>query len=750
MHSARTKIIVTLGPATKTFEDLMKMRDRGVDFTRVNMSHSSLEDLKYFIGLSKKAGIPLIIDTQGSQIRSGDLAEKEVVLEANEEIKIYRDAVKGNRSGFSLTPNEVVSQLEEGDTLRFGFDGLILQIADVSALNGGYIVARVVNGGVLKKNKGVVVDSWNGRSYAIPALTPADHQSIALGLEEGVEFIAASFMRSGNAVDEVRKAANYSAKIISKIECLDGLKKLDEIIGKSDYILVDRGDLSKELPLEKIPFAQKIIIHRARKQNKEVIVATNLLETMTNDKRPTQAEVHDVINTIIDGATGLALAGETAIGKYPIECVNMLNRLINHVRENVETEKLSADKENFLVNLLESRDFLLKSFSFSNLILPHGGELVDRIIAAPSPDYLEKLPKIRLNQNQLMDLEQIALGTFSPLEGFLGKADLESVLDSHRLKNGIVWPVPILLDVSKSDAEPLKIGSEAVLADTDGNPTAILRLEEKYGFDKEKLAEKLYGTVDEKHPGVKMTLSLQPVFLAGKIDFFKRLKKDSREYELSPRQARNIFRERGWSKIVGFHTRNVIHRGHEFIQMRALEQENCDGLFVHPVVGAKKPGDFKAKYILQSYKKMMEKFYPKDKVVLAAFNTYSRYAGPREALFTALCRQNFGCSHFIVGRDHTGVGKFYEPNASLEIFALFPDIAIKIVKLQALYSKTRKTYVASLEEAGGDEVADISGTELRSMLVQGKLPPAWLMRPEIAEGIIRAVKNGEEVFEPHV
>jgi sulfate adenylyltransferase len=423
----------------------------------------------------------------------------------------------------------------------------------------------------------------------------------------------------------------------------------------------------------------------------------------------------------------------------------MLNRLINQVQENVEVEKFLDQKES-LVNYLDSKDFLLKSFSFSNLIMPHGGQLADRIINAPPPESLAKLPKIKINQNQLMDLEQIALGTFSPLEGFLGRDDLESVLDTTRLKNGIIWPIPIVLDVSVKEAEPLAVGSEAALADSDDNPVAILHLEEKYDFDKRELAERLYGTLDEKHPGIRAALSLQPVFLGGKIDFFQRPKRDSQKYELSPRQARQIFREREWSTVVGFHTRNVIHRGHEFIQMRALEQESCDGLLVHPVVGAKKPGDFHTKYIMQSYQKMMDKFYPKNRVVLAAFNTYSRYAGPREALFTALCRKNFGCSHFVVGRDHTGAGKFYEPYASQKIFDLFPDIGIKIIKLQAIYSKTRNTYVASPEEAGADEIIDISGTQARAMLARAEFTPAWFMRPEIAEDIIQAIKNGEEVF----
>ena len=244
---------------------------------------------------------------------------------------------------------------------------------------------------------------------------------------------------------------------------------------------------------------------------------------------------------------------------------------------------------------------------------------------------------------------------------------------------------------------------------------------------------------------------MQPVLLAGKIDLIKGRRSETRAYELTPKQLRRLFDERGWAKVLGFHTRNIPHRGHEFIQLKAMEDENCDGLLVQPVVGKKKPGDFKPEYIIKSYENMIGNFYPKEKVVLAAFSTFSRYAGPREALFTALCRKNFGCSHFIIGRDHTGVGTYYDPYASQRIFDDFPDLGIKIVKFNEIfYSKKLNSYVHETGQSSYEEIDKlrmISGTQARAMFLRGECPPSWFMRPEISNIVLDSVKNGKQVFE---
>lgn len=744
----KTDIVVTLGPSTNTEAHLRKLKDQGVAFVRINMSHSTLKDLEFFINLAKKVGVPFIIDTEGSQIRTGDLKNSSVKIEENDEIKIYKKPIQGDKNKIYLTPESIIEQLEPGDILRLDFDMLILRVSDISTLRNGYITAKAVTGGTLGKNKGVVVDSASHKQYALPPLSKKDYQSVKIGLKEGVGHIAASFMRSGASVDEVRRATRRKMKIISKIECIDGLEHLDEIIKKSDAVLIDRGDLSKEIPLERIPLSQKIIVHHARALNKGAIVATNLLETMITNRKPTRAEIHDIVSSVLDGATGLTLAAETAIGKHPFECVNTMQKLITHVAKTFKTKEFYTQNKK-LIQKLEKDNYLLGFDQLTAITPPHGGKLVNRCVAPLQKAFLRSLPKIKLNEKQLMDLEQIAIGTFSPLEGFMGKRELKSVLDKMTLLSGIIWPIPILLDVSQKIADSLTIGKSAALTNQENKIIGLIHLEEKYSFDKTELTHKLYGTQDEKHPGVQMVKKLNPVFLSGKVDLFERRKTPMQEFELTPLQVRRLFEERNWHKVVGFHTRNVIHRSHEFIQMKALEQEFCDGLFIHPVIGPKKTGDFQSKYIIESYKIMMEKFYPKDRVLFAVFATYSRYAGPREAIFTALCRKNFGCSHFIIGRDHTGVGDFYPPTASHDIFDKFKDLGIKPVKFNnVFYSEKLKNHVHeknSLAQTLKNKLS-ISGTQAREILNQGKMPPEWFMRPEISKMIIKAIKSGKSVF----
>jgi pyruvate kinase len=751
MNNRQTKIIVTLGPSTNTEQDLRMIKAKGVDFVRVNMSHSSLEDLEYFIDLSQKIGIPFILDTEGSQIRTGDLEEGVIHFNENDELELCAQEIVGNTQIISLKPGHILEQLEAGDLIHVDFDSLILRVMDVSAAFKGYVRAKVLWSGSVGRNKAVVVDPVFEKKFQLPTLSPKDYQAIELGLRKGTEYIAVSFVRSGAAIDEVRCATQNKMKIISKVECVDALECIDEIIQKSDFILIDRGDLSKEIPIEKIPFAQKVIIQKARRDQTGVFVATNLLETMVEKKGPTRAEVHDVISTIMDGALGLTLAAETAIGKYPFDCINVLNKLNQHA-ELTLNGNASNHRENGFLQSLESSNYLLDNSS-SSLIPPHGGKLVSRVLAHP-PDkrYLDSLPKITLDPNKQMDVEQIAIGTYSPLEGFMGEADFLSVLSHMRLENGVIWPMPIFLDVAEEIADKLSIGSVIGLTNERGEVVALLHLSEKYRFDLEDAVQKMYGTNSGDHPGVRMIEACQPVLLAGKVDLIKGRTSEMRAYELSPRQTRRLFDDRGWANVLGFHTRNVIHRGHEYLQLTAMEDESCDGLLLHPVIGKKKAGDFRPEYIVKSYEKMIASFYPKDKVVLAAFSTFSRYAGPREALFTALCRKNFGCSHFIIGRDHTGVGDYYDPYASHRIFDQFPDLGIKIVKFSEIfYSRKLHGYVHENGNVSDHEESDklriISGSQAREIFAKGGRPPSWFMRPEIATIIVDALKDGKEVFE---
>lgn len=723
------KIIVTVGPATQSLEHLKKMKDLGVDFIRVNMSHSSIDYLKSLIGLSKKIGLPFIIDTQGSQVRTGELARNNVSVKENQYVKIYsKTSLTKKDSGLCLNPVSILNQLEPGDLIYVDFNSLIIRVSDVSILSKGYIWAQAVSDGFAGNNKAVVIDPIFRNKIKLPPLSPVDYKAIKIGLKEKIGYIAVSFVRRPEDVDLVRKATKNSMKIISKIECIDALKNLEAIIKKTDYLLVDRGDLSKEIPLTAIPVVQKLILKTAKKYKKGVFVATNLLESMVNNKKPTRAEVNDIANTILDGAAGLTLAAETAIGKHPIEAILTLKKVINFTRQSPDA-------------LLENK---------FQTIEPHGGKLVNLVSEnPPSQEYLKSLKKLKLDPERQMDVELMAIGAYSPLDGFMSKKDLDSVAEKMRLANGVIWPLPVILDVSKEDADKFKVGQVIALTDDNGSVVAILHLAQKYRFEKDKITKKIFGIESLDHPGVRMMKNMKDILLAGKIELIKKRNSETGQYELTPNQVRKLIEEKGWLKVVGFHTRNVIHRSHEFIQLEALKKEFGDGLLVHPVIGKKKAGDFNSKYIIQSYETMMKDFYPKGSVIFSVFPSYSRYAGPREALFTAICRKNYGCTHFVVGRDHTGIGDFYKPMASHDIFDKFPDLGIKPVKFsQVFYSKKLGKHVHEKEASGHDEKDKlyISGTQARKMFLSGKRPPDWFMRPEISKLILSAIKRGEKVF----
>lgn len=704
------KIIITLGPSTNSREILAKIKDREVDFVRVNLSHSPLKELRYFIGLAKEVGLSFILDTEGSQVRTGEFKEFPLAGEENQEITIYGSNKAEGTKVICLKPAWIIQHLNPGDLLHVDFNSAVLRVTDISKVKAGYIKAKFITSGTIGKNKAVIIDHIIPPTYNLPTLTTKDYRAIKIGLAEKVGHIALSFVRKPEDIDLVRKATKNKMAIISKIECVDALKNLEAIIEKTDWLLIDRGDLSKEVPIEKIPLAQDFIIQKAKSLRKPVLVATNLMENMIEKSHPTRAEVHDIVGTLRQGATGLVLAAETAIGRFPIEAINRLKKIIAHTM----IPKIDTD---YLIN-----DTPLLS------VPPHGDRLVNRVLVKkPDSAYLSKLKKFRVDENRQMDVEQIAVGTFSPLEGFMNKKDLKSVLDKMRLANRVIWTLPILLDGKKEETAKFKTGEDIALTDKTNQTFAILHLEEKYQFNKDELVKKLYGTDSLEHPGVRMVRAMGPVFLAGKIDLIRQREMD-RTHEFNPRQIRKLFEERGWLRVVGFHTRNVIHRGHENIQMKALEQERADGLFVHPVIGKKKAGDFRAEYIIKSYEMMLNKYYPKNKVLFGTFSSYPRYAGPREAVFTAICRKNYGCSHFIVGRDHTGVGNFYLPDASQKIFDSLPDIGIKIVRISD---------------------PKVNGTDIRKLLISGKTPPNWMMRPAISSFILNDLKRGRPVFVEH-
>ena len=363
---------------------------------------------------------------------------------------------------------------------------------------------------------------------------------------------------------------------------------------------------------------------------------------------------------------------------------------------------------------------------------PHGGKLIRRI----KRDFeKEDIQTLEVSLEQALDIENICRGVFSPLEGFLDRNNYLSVLENKRLSNDIPWTIPIILDVSNQSIDGLKEGDDVLLKYYDRN-IALMNIEEIYQWDKKQYARYVYGTTDPEHPGVSKIYKMNDYLVAGKLELLNSVPTRFERYTLWPIETRILFRERGWRTIVGFQTRNAPHRGHEYVQKAALTF--VDGLFVNPLVGWKKKRDYKDDVILAAYETLIKHYYPRDVVVLAVLRTSMRYAGPREAVHHAIMRKNFGCTHFIIGRDHAGVGNYYGPYDAWKIFQEFPDLGITPLFIrEAFYCKKCDGMVNEKICPHSDEYRiHISGTNIRRMLLNGERPPEYMMRREVAETIL--------------
>lgn len=375
------------------------------------------------------------------------------------------------------------------------------------------------------------------------------------------------------------------------------------------------------------------------------------------------------------------------------------------------------------------------------MIPPHGGKLVDRVLDGKCrKDVLaasQALPALRISDESVSDVENIASGVFSPLEGFMGKADVRNVLNEMRLPNDLPWTIPIVLDASPEEAARFKEGKDILLVNESGRPVAILHLEEKYQYEKDELAEKVFLTMDRAHPGVAKVAGMKDVLLAGPLDLLEISPTPFDRYKLSPKETRILFKEKGWKTIVAFQTRNTPHIGHEYVQKTALTF--TDGIFVNPVIGRKKKGDFKDEVILASYDELIKHYYLKERAVMAILQMEMRYAGPREAIHHAVVRKNFGCTHIIIGRDHAGVGTYYHPYAAQDIFEEFPDLGIAPLFFRAFYfcKKCQSVVNEKICPHPPCEQIQFSGTKIRDLLVKGQIPPPELMRPEVAKVIMQ-------------
>jgi len=375
-------------------------------------------------------------------------------------------------------------------------------------------------------------------------------------------------------------------------------------------------------------------------------------------------------------------------------------------------------------------------------ITPHGGELIDRILTGDAlkaaQERAASLPKIQVDTYTSFDIDGIAKGIFSPLKGFMNEEQTRNVLDKMHLADGIPWTIPILLAVSEEQAGTLATGEDVAIEDDEGDIVAILHLSEMFKMDHKEIAEKVYLTTDESHPGVAYTLGLGPVFLAGDLDVLKARTVEHQDYNLTPAQTRAAFKERGWKRIVAFQTRNPIHRAHEYLTKCALEI--CDGLLIHPLMGTTKSDDIPGDVRMKCYEALMEKYYPHDHVMLSIMPVNMRYAGPKEAIMHAIIRRNYGCTHFIVGRDHAGVGNFYGTYDAHEIFDNFDPAEMGITPLffdHSFWSKLTNSMASKKTCPGTNEDhVFLSGTKVREMLKNGEMPPEEFTRPEVAKILI--------------
>ncbi|HIK32259.1 MAG TPA: sulfate adenylyltransferase [Oscillatoriales cyanobacterium M59_W2019_021] len=379
-------------------------------------------------------------------------------------------------------------------------------------------------------------------------------------------------------------------------------------------------------------------------------------------------------------------------------------------------------------------------------IAPHGGHLINRIATpAETQEFKEKadaLPRVQLDDRAFSDLVLIAIGGFSPLTGFMEQEDYETVVTDMRLANGLPWSIPITLSVTEEVAEPLKEGSWVRLDDPEGRFVGILELTQKYRYNKTHEVTNVYRTDDAKHPGVAVVYDQGSMNLAGPVWLLQR---DPHplfpKYQIDPIESRKMFLEKGWKTVVGFQTRNPVHRAHEYIQKCAME--TVDGLFLHPLVGATKSDDIPADVRMRCYEILLENYYPQDRVILAINPAAMRYAGPREAIFHAIVRKNYGCTHFIVGRDHAGVGDYYGTYDAQHIFDEFKPEELGIVPMKfehAFYcTRTQSMATTKTSPSKPEERIHLSGTKVREMLRRGELPPPEFSRPLVAAELARVM-----------
>ncbi|TXT65273.1 MAG: Sulfate adenylyltransferase [Promethearchaeota archaeon] len=375
------------------------------------------------------------------------------------------------------------------------------------------------------------------------------------------------------------------------------------------------------------------------------------------------------------------------------------------------------------------------------MIQPHGGTLINKSLPKFEKERILKeindFSRLKVNTSKWKEIKNISYGVFSPLEGFMNQSETLNVLEHMYLENNVAWPIPIVLPVSKEEIGNLKPDDNAILTDIYEKPLALINIEEIYEYDKKYFAEKIYNTLDSSHPGVRRVFNSKDFLLGGEIFLIHEQPSLFPELDLKPIETRVLFKTKRWEQVVAFQTRNPPHLGHEYVQKAALTFN--DGLFINPVIGKKKEGDFQDEVIIETYKVLIDNYYPENRVVMSTFETEMRYAGPKEAIFHAIARKNYGCDHIIIGRDHAGVGNFYKPYEAHEIFKYFPDLEIQPLFFRSFSRCNLCNSVVNDKICPHPQKDHIffSGTNIRELLLSKKRPTPDIMRPEVADVILK-------------
>jgi sulfate adenylyltransferase len=373
------------------------------------------------------------------------------------------------------------------------------------------------------------------------------------------------------------------------------------------------------------------------------------------------------------------------------------------------------------------------------MIAPHGGKLINLSASEKERENLlsevSELHSLIINRELAQEIDNIAKGVFSPLEGFLTKDDFDSVLRKGRLASDVPWTIPIVLDTDESEVSSVSIGDDVGIH-LNGNSIAIMKVDDIYSFNKKEYAKSVFGTINTDHPGVAKIQEMKNKLVGGTITFINQIGNPYPEYTRGPEETREFFKQKGWKSVVAFQTRNPPHLGHEYVQKTALSM--VDGIFINPLIGMKKSGDFSDEVILESYKVLMENYYPKETATMSVLHTEMRYGGPKEAIHHAIMRKNFGCTHFIVGRDHAGVGDFYGPFDAHVIFDEYPDLGITPIKFRSFFYCKKCGSIANDKVCphGGDDIVNFAGKRIRELLSKGQPPPLDMMRKEVADTIL--------------